>query len=516
MRRITQSQSFTLLTKLLRVLFVVFLLGVFIYQLDTSPPLWFDEGWTLNTAKNWVEHGHYGQFLNGAPRSAGLSGHFPVVASVALSFKLFGVGVWQGRLPIVLYTLGAFVFIYILASRLFDHTVALITITVLLFMTGGPWPFYNPIIFGRQVLGEMPAILFLLAGYTALLSALRGSKWALLMSAVFFGIALRTKGQVWPFWTASLVIPGLIAILKKWRRQAIVLLLAFGGAWIVSQLIFCIQDLVVGDLIPGESAVGIYSISAFMPVMGARIRAIKMILQIGLPTIVGVGFTAWLALRHLKVTEQAKDAVIIRLVLLLFVGSWMGWYVVMGMWWSRYLVVPIFIGSIFVADLLRNLFSRTHSEQIEVNNLFRHFISWQTLKLVFGVFLIFTTLPYSLLSYYGAFTSPDGTHLNDVVDYLNTQTPPDSLVETYESELFFQLDRRYHYPPNRLSVDLTRLIEYGIDVPIEYDPLSADPDYLVLGPMSDLWGIYDEVLGEGEFRLLQEFSRYQVYARVRE
>jgi hypothetical protein len=53
------------------------------------------------------------------------------------------------------------------------------------------------------------------------------------------------------------------------------------------------------------------------------------------------------------------------------------------------------------------------------------------------------------------------------------------------------------------------------DVSIDYDPLAADPDYLVVGPQSKVWGLYDEAVQSGAFRLVYDFSRYSLYQRVR-
>jgi len=192
----------------------IILLTLSFYRLDTAPPLWWDEGWTLNVARNWVEQGHYGQLLNGEPRSAGLSGHFPVVATVALSFKLFGIGAWQARLPFAFYTWGVFAIIFILSLKLYNKTVAWVTLAVLLLMTGGL--ISPPLIEGRQVMGEMPAIFFLLIGYLFLYFAFSDSMQFLLVSIVFWGIALRTKSQVLPFWLVSLAVP---IVLNLYRRR---------------------------------------------------------------------------------------------------------------------------------------------------------------------------------------------------------------------------------------------------------------------------------------------------------
>ena len=85
-----------------------------LFELETTPPLWWDEGWTLCVARQWVETGHYGCLLNGEAAPPILAGHFPVVASIAAGFRLFGVGVWQARLVELLYAFGALGLLYYL------------------------------------------------------------------------------------------------------------------------------------------------------------------------------------------------------------------------------------------------------------------------------------------------------------------------------------------------------------------------------------------------------------------
>src|SRR5881296_741032 len=101
-------------------------------NLTSVPPLWWDEGWTLTVARTWVEQGHYGRLLAGQLAPPGLEAAFPVTASIALSFRLLGIGVWQGRLVGVFFTLGALALICYLASRLYDRSVAIGTLAVLL------------------------------------------------------------------------------------------------------------------------------------------------------------------------------------------------------------------------------------------------------------------------------------------------------------------------------------------------------------------------------------------------
>src|SRR5690349_24967299 len=80
---------------------MLFLLTI---RLDSVPPLWWDEGWTLSVARNWVETGRYMRLLAGYFVPPGLEAAPTLTGSVYVAFQLFGVGVIQGRVVGVLYT----------------------------------------------------------------------------------------------------------------------------------------------------------------------------------------------------------------------------------------------------------------------------------------------------------------------------------------------------------------------------------------------------------------------------
>src|SRR5437870_10861170 len=86
-------------------------------NLESAPPIWWDEGWTMSVARNWIERGFYGRLLEGEPAQPGPEAHLTVTALIALSFHLFGVGVWQARTVGLIFTLGALVVIYLLSKR---------------------------------------------------------------------------------------------------------------------------------------------------------------------------------------------------------------------------------------------------------------------------------------------------------------------------------------------------------------------------------------------------------------
>jgi hypothetical protein len=82
-------------------------------------------------------------------------------------------------------------------------------------------------------------------------------------------------------------------------------------------------------------------------------------------------------------------------------------------------------------------------------------------------------------------------------------------------EFFVLLNRRYSHPPDDVHLRVIRHIYLGQNVEVDYDPLAADPDYLVVGPIGKLSRLYEPILQTGSFRMILDGSRYQVYERVR-
>jgi hypothetical protein len=118
-----------------------------------------------------------------------------------------------------------------------------------------------------------------------------------------------------------------------------------------------------------------------------------------------------------------------------------------------------------------------------------------------------------------------GVAARDAADYVNQHAASGAVVETYESEVMFYLQRLYHYPPDEMSVELVwqEMIDYDPSRPtlnkgegLHYDPLTANPDYLIVGPPDSLWYVpYTGVLASGAFRPVFAAGRYQVLERVR-
>ena len=501
---------------LVRLALLIVLATVSLFRLDAVPPLWWDEGWTLAVARNWLELGHYGRLLTGQLVPAGLQAAPTLTASVYLSFSLFGIGVIQARMVGVVFSLASLGLLYHLARRIYNQPIALGTVLVLTFLPAyiGLFPVYV----GRQVLGEIPAMFFLLAGYVSILHVSRYPGWAVSLAVLFWAMALSTKLQVVPFWSCSILAPISLSVFQRNWRHAFLWALAFVGALLGARLLPIFWGLFLrakADI--ADPISGLYEVTGVVWSVPSRMFALIVTVLFGIPTLLGLCYGLWNSLKkdHPIQTPPAQ----VKLALLFLALSWMAWFVVLSVGWTRYIFPATFIGSIFVAAMIYDL---TRGYDVAyVGQQSRAFFKGQVLKkepigALLVLVLLATSIPRTAMALYKTYILDADTSVQQTAEFLNSQTPPRALIETYDSELFFLLKRDYHYPPDQVHVDLIRrTFLYDDGTIIRYDPLAANPDYLVVGPHSQQWRLYEPVLKGGAFRLLQSYARYQIYERIR-
>jgi hypothetical protein len=199
-------------------------------------------------------------------------------------------------------------------------------------------------------------------------------------------------------------------------------------------------------------------------------------------------------------------------------GSWFAWFALLSVGVPRYLFPATFVAGMFTAALLHDL-TNGFRPSFVVEGLVaplrtRRLTRWSAGAWL-ATLLVATTAPLTILSYWQHFTADERAAFR-VAAFLNTQTPPDALIETYESELHFLLDRRYHYPPDQTHVELNRRSLLGQDTPVAYEPPAVHPSYLVVGRFAAGNGLYDAALASGAFREVMQDGRYTVYERIRE
>jgi len=405
--------------------------------------------------------------------------------------------------------------IFSLAVRLYDYRVAIGTLFVSLLMFDHSQ--INPILNGRQVLADIPVVFYLLLGYWCLMRAWRRPRRWLPLTVVVWGLALNVKAQPFPFWLISLLVPLAFSVIKRQRQLTALLLMALSGSLIMYVVwpVFW-NALLIGHTLPPEPLSGMYEITGLVLSPPIHFEAVLTVLLTTLPVALGIGYAARRVLKPRTELQWNDDRFILRLMLLLVSGSWLLWFILLSNGGHRYLASPAALGAMFAAAMLSDWTGGfdvrlTLSRAAQTLRLHFHRLN---VRALLALLLVMFASTLTVLNYLFVFTHPD-TSVTEVADYLNTQTKPGAVIETYDSELFFSLQRPYHYPPDQTHIDLLRRYLLGPDQPINYDPLTADPDYLVVGPVSLSWHLYDPILTTGAFRLLHAYSRYLVYERVR-
>jgi uncharacterized membrane protein len=403
-----------------------------------------------------------------------------------------------------------------LATTLYNRAIAIGTIATLLLLSGHPQ--LQPLIQGRQVLAELPMFVYLLTGYAFLLLSLRRHPMFIIAACLCWGIARLSKGQAAPFWLVSLLVPFATALLLRQWRIATIFGIGLGGSFLASagwQLL--VAMLLTGRSLPAASLPGLYEVTAIVLQPMNRLYALNIGITFGLLTLLGLLVATWRLWQQRSEHMQRPELGALHLSLLSLTGSWFAWYLLLSVGVPRYLFPVTFFGSIFVAALLHQLtngFNMAYTLQ-QTNNLIKRRVNRQSLGAAAALFLIVMAGALTALTwqrYY--FTYSDDSAVR-VATFFNTQTPANTRIETYESELHFLLNRAYHYPPDQVHVELNRRGLLGQETPIDYDPLSANPDYLVVGEFSRGNQLYEPVIQSGAFRLMQQIGGYDIYERVR-
>jgi len=186
-----------------------------LFRLTESPSLVYDEGWYFQTSANLATTGVDGlQFVPSHIEhlSTFVTVGYPVIYPLGLWFKIFSVGVFQGRLLMVFFLITLVVAGYCVALRLYGHRIAL---AVLALLATFP-PLYGN---GKSVMGEVPGLLFLvlfLLCFNLMRTGVPRKSILLMLSGLFAGLCIATK----PIFI--LLIPALcIGILCEWKRKTL-------------------------------------------------------------------------------------------------------------------------------------------------------------------------------------------------------------------------------------------------------------------------------------------------------
>lgn len=443
-------------------------------NLDTAPAPWFDEGSHLHVPKTLIDHGVYADISSEGFRYYGPTiGVGPtVLLPIAAAFKLAGPSFLAGRLVIAGYLLAGLAIAALLARRLHGPAAAAISLALLL----GSRTFGHDgmLEYGRQVLGEVPGVTFLLLGCLLWYAAVTGRETTgrpaigkLIGSGLCFGLAMVTKNQF-----ALVVGPGLALIslldLVYYRRGGWALRLlppavsaACFGAWMLITLTWLGPGAFAENLALTRRAAG-GAIFVFDP--ASSLRALRYIIQpYGGLLLPALAYALWRC-------RARTTAALAELPVALLPVLWLGWYLC-SLGWPRYAFPAVALGALALARLLRDAWERLGPRP-------------RIALAAYATCAVAVPLALSL----GVVLRPDDS-AQRVAEYLQNTLPAETVIETWEPELGVLSDHRFHYPPNELLDPIVR--GYWLNGPTVSYPLPADPpEYLIVGPFGHYSGVY--------------------------
>jgi len=509
---------------------VLFTLFLFLYNLTDYPKTWFDEGSHLHVPKALVTMGVYADYSSEGLRHYGPTiGVGPtVMLPIAGSFQLFGVGIGQARLVMVLYLAAAAALMFLLARHLLGTLTALVATALLLTI-----PAVSLVEYGRQVLGEVPGLAFMAGGFLLWFVRWRRARWwELILVGALLGLSVVTKYQYLLVLGATLLLAWGLNLLWFKLPQRLFLIpgivtAALFGAWQLFTLVY-LGPATIGENLASlreftAGAAAVFALELMQRSLGELFSA-KSFLWTLFPVMLYSGW--WLLRPHRLAAEQATTSIAPRpapsatieqrqqlVILYLLVIINLIWYVVASVSWLRYAFAGLAFSTFFVAltfgELTAN-FSLTRLWQVARSGKRLAGYGGLLLLLLLAAMIVSSG---ARLSWRIATAPPDDSA--QMAQVMNAAVPLDALVETWEPQMGFLTDHRYHYPPQLLLNRTVRQVWMG-ETPVSelYDFTDFDPDYVLIGEFARWVDVYPMTrLQASGYELVESLGQYQLYQR---
>jgi hypothetical protein len=448
------------------------------WNFTASPQPWYDEGVNLQAAANLARGIGYGLLYDDAgalhPFDVQLTTGPTVIGPVALSFALFGVGLPEGRVVMLVYALLAALGLYHAGRRLYGPQVGLVAVLLLCAADeAGPAS-------TRDVVGEVAGFAYFAWGVCLLASAEADSQFTSYASAgLLLGLAVVTKAQF------GLVLPALVVAWSMSRKTPVQKLAATVAAltlpvaaWQTVEFALLGRDAIIPHL---RDQVAILSVSANVPALSRTAVAAQYLVSsaLGLAGLAGLAYVWYRGLRTGRRYCSTSD-----LLLPTFATAWLVWFLGFSMGWPRYAVTLAGTGSLFASALLCDLWRAMQSQ----------------LRIGFLLVLV-TAVAFGIVLHLGDLARPPEPAAQETAELLTNLVEPEATTESFEWELDTLGLQHFHHPPRCVSCPA-----------VPYD-VPANARYLVDGPSSKVSQLYRRELAQHRYTLLASFGPYDLYRR---
>ncbi|MCS6842533.1 MAG: glycosyltransferase family 39 protein [Roseiflexus sp.] len=469
------------------------------------PPPWFDEGLNAGTAATLARSGLYALPDPDRPRvlDPAIQTGPTVIVPIALAYRVFGPSIWLARMVMLPFAALACVMFILVARRLVgDRGAALAT----LFLLTGTYDISASFVpMARQVLGEVPALAFLLLGLLIWLRSLERETQAPLawaFSGIAWGLAMVTKSQVLILVPVALGV--ILALDRLYYRRA---------GWLAV-------------IVPGGFAAGCVAVwyAAQIAIVGSsRFQDNASVLREGfwlhiasldperwrnaLGVIGRTGWWLWGVPAVIWGVYQARQRtfqgfVHAALMTLLVVN--LLWFAALSIGWARYAFYFLVLTTIPLAGLVLAFWNYVALPAVARKTM---------VVLLCVAYVVSQGLPDKVIS----ILRPSDNGYADMVTFLRNQVPPHATILSWEWELSVESNHRIIYPPTRVTNEYTRHLILRQQLPEHVkDDLPSSPDYVLVGRFGAWTKIYHEIIASPRAQLVAERGVYRLYRIVRQ
>jgi hypothetical protein len=471
------------------------------HNLENFPTIWWDEAIFSETAANLVQQGRYAFTIQSPDMlcdfdyriSAGPS----VILPVALAYRVFGVGLWSGRLVAAAYLFFTFVALFLAARRLWGAPTALGAVALAFVGT-------DALYWGRSVLGDLPALGLFFCGLWLILRDLeKDSAFSLLGGGVCFGLAFAAKE-----FYGLVFLPPLAVIVWQHRHQGRALwprLFRYGAGAALPLLAYLVLKInILGGVAPAIihflEQKALLRHEFFTPFTIGRVYPESFAFLLGHPLFwLAILWAVWHLVKK-RPLSLGEGLWVVNFLL------WSSVYLT-AVYWQRFALPALFLASPLAARFLGQAMARLAAG---VGAALR---PWAFA----GMMAVFLALFYPLtgLDLMAAAATFKKNPPAQLVHYLRQRIPTRCLIETPEYELVFLDDgHRYHLMPPFFFVESTpdRIVLLNPRrQPYDFNAVRAD--FLILGSFGK--SVFNQVYSPARlacnWRKIGQVDFYDIY-----
>ena len=467
------------------------------YRLQYYPMPWFDEGVHLLLAN---------ELASGNPYPFDTTLGPTILLPVAAVIRLFGISLLPARAIMGLYLLVCVFIFYFLVKHLTGKKAA--TLAAIMFVLS---PGLDAVYLGRNILGEVPGMVFFFWGTFLFYHTLKNEKskfttLSLIITGVLFSFCVLSKYQLLILLPAWLLFSFINMIYYK-RYSLKFFLVPFLVMTFISLTWIGISSLNVPKNVEQASQFFSRGILHFSPPHAKA--SFKFLLSQEV-------YWGWLLpgifYAFIKSLKKDREGIYWNWLLCVIFG-WSSWFILFSASWPRYAFIATGIGAIFVSALFYEI---SNGFSFQLKKFFKGIISGKLEQKLLPGLLIFVFLVISL-GYEGAslvktVVSTGNSTAFQMADYIKENITPGDILETYEPEMCFLSGAACHLPPSEIMDIAITFVWYQGPSPAEYYKLEENlHPYLLTGVFNAWVKLYTPEVINQYYEIETKIGDYSLY-----